>query len=285
MAILRTVPTFLVLLGVVAIAHPGIFKWVDDQGNVNFGDRPPEGATPELVSTESGRPEQTGIKARESPPKAKSEADSGVSEGADLNVPERSNTSPDEDPDCFTPIEDAWAGSVADTREPLSRQALSADELGHLQAILRIFGQSWRGEVTEITCIRPDATEPTRTYRYRTTLSGNWESRRVLAVEANLVGRDNRRILREFFWFLSSKEGLRFRNANKDNTTNLDRPRFDVQTFVIESDLLRFFRRAGGKQRRADVFELRRVDRGFRFREYFYVQGLLSGKRDWELGR
>ena len=103
-------------------------------------------------------------------------------------------------------------------------------------------------------------------------------------VEANLVGSDNRRILREFFWFLSSKDGLRFRKAKKDNTSNLDRPRFDVQTFVVDGDLLRFFRRAGGKQRRADVFELRRVGRGFRFREYFYVQGLLSGKRDWELG-
>jgi hypothetical protein len=279
------VSTFLMLLGVVAIANAGIFKWIDVQGNLHFGDRPPAAAKAELVSTESGGPEQTGREARESAAQAKVQADTGVTDGTDLSVPEQSDTAPDQDPDCFTPIEAAWGGSIADTREPVSRQALTADEFGHLQAILRLFGQRWRSEVTEITCIRPDATEPTKTDSYRATFSGDWDSRQVLTVEADLVGSDNRRVLREFFWFLSSEEGLRFRNARIDSTANLDRPRFDVQTFVVERDLLRFFRRIGSRQRRTEVFELRRIGRGFRFREYFYVQGLLSGKRDWELGR
>jgi len=285
MAILRMLPTFLVLLGVVAIANAGIFEWVDEQGNVHFGDRPPAGAKAELVSTDSGTPEQTGTDAREGAAQATGEAETGVTDGTDLGVPQQSSNSTNQEPECFTPIEEAWGGSIADTREPLSRQELTADEVGQLQAILRRFGQRWHGEVTETTCIRPDAAEPTKTDRYRTTLSGDWDPREVLTVAADLVGRDNRRVFREFFWFLSSKEGLRFRNARTESTTNLDRPRFDVQTFVVERDLLRFFRRIGGRQRRTEVFELRRVGRDFRFREYFYVQGLLSGKRDWELGR
>ena len=97
MAILRIVPTFLAVLGVVAIAHAGIFKWVDDQGNVHFGDRPPEGATAELVSTESDHPEQTGPGARERTPQVKAEADNGVAEGKGLSLPQRSNAGPDED--------------------------------------------------------------------------------------------------------------------------------------------------------------------------------------------
>ena len=284
MAIWRFVLASLLLLGVVAKADAQIYKWVDEQGNVQFGDRPPAGSGAEVISTQGGDAGPTGTQRRESMPPDRMNAATGDTARTELQAPKHSQTSPDESPGCFTPITEAWGGRIADTREPISRRGLTADELGHLQALLGTFGQRWRGEVTEITCIRPEAAEPTKTDRYTTDLSGNWESGGVLKVEATLVGDGNRRVLREFFWFLPGEEGLRFRDAKTDNTTDLDRPRYDVETFVVAGDLLRYFRRVGGKQRRTDVFELRRTGRELDFREYYYVQGVLSGMREWELG-
>jgi len=285
MAIWRCALAFLLLLGGVAKAEAQVYKWVDEQGNVQFGDRPPEGSGAEVISTQGGDAGPPGTQRRESMAPTRVKADTGDAGRTEVQAPKHSQAFPAESPGCFTSLGEAWDGRIADTREPISRKALTVDELAHLQALLGTFGQRWRGEVTDITCIRPDAAEPTKTDRYTADLGGDWESREVLKVEAKLVGDGNRRILREFFWFLPSEEGLRFRDANTDSTTDLDRPRYDVETFAVESDLLRYFRRVGGKQRRTDVYELRRIGRGLGFREYFYVQGALSGIRQWELGR
>ena len=191
----------------------------------------------------------------------------------------------DTEPTCFSPLAEAWGGVIPDTREAVTRRPLSATEHRQLRELLDEFARRRRGTVDETTCIRPDASPPTSFERYRAEVHGFWESDQVLEIDAKTVGEQSGRVLREFFWILLSRDGLRFRTANSDSLFVLDQPGNDVEVIELSAGSLRFFRRQGGAQRRVTVYTLSKTGRGVGLDEYSYVQGILVGKRIWALGR
>jgi hypothetical protein len=291
MVMVRIIFALLFGMSATVAAHAEIFKWVDKQGNVHFGDCPPADCHPQEVTVDPGPSQQTIEEARhraEQPrtdekTERKSAESQPEQEGADSMV--RATTGQAVDPPCFSTLQDAWGGRIADTREAVSRKVLTDREYRQLQELLRSFAGRWRGVVEEMTCIRPEATPPTKTDRYRLGLNADWTSSNILEIEANQVGLDNKSVRREFFWLLASEEGLRFRKAYTDIVSDIDQPRYDVEPLMVSSDVLRIFWRRGGTQRRVGVFELLRQSRSYRIREFYYVQGTLVGKRSWELHR
>ncbi len=189
------------------------------------------------------------------------------------------------DAECFTPLSDSWGGRIADTREQVSRRPMTDAELKQVRNLLRSLEGSWSGTLEDVTCVGRDATPPTRSYRYGFRLNARRQSDQIFETEADLVGEETGVTFRQFFWFLLSRDGLRFRSAKSDISFELDQPGNDVETLTLARDSLMFFWRRGGAVRKTNVFELRKVGRGFSISEFFYAQGTLAGKRVWEISR
>lgn len=291
MSIGRVVAAMLLALSATLPVGAEVFRWVDEQGQVHFGDCPPPDCRPEQVRIDPG-PSDASVRAAEeraerlraaerdlrqqlAAPPAGEVRGSVVAPGAGA----------DAGPACFSTLADAWDGAIADTREAVMRSPLSSTEHRQLRGLLDAFARRRRGEVEETICIRPEATPPTLHETYRADVHGFWKSDDVLQVGTELLGQESGKVSREYFWILSSRDGLRFREATTDTVFVLDQPRNDVAVIALTSGSLTFFRRQGGNQRRVTVHTLRTTPTGVGMEEYLYVQGSLAGKRIWRLGR
>jgi hypothetical protein len=105
----------------------------------------------------------------------------------------------------------------------------------------------------------------------------------VFRIGLDVNGIDNKQGFQQFFWFLLTSDGLRFRTDSSEITFELDQPGNDAEILSAASNVLTFFWRRGGIVRRANVFSLQKAGRGFTISEFFYVQGTLAGKRLWNI--
>lgn len=278
-------------LGVVgtSVGIAEVYKWVDDEGTVHYSDTPREGKH-ETVVVEPGYPEAAASEAPLTAPKKK--AETGEETVTKPHQPGRSEEhavtvdSVSGDIDCFSPLAAAWGGGIADTREAVSRRALSDEEYRRLETLLDGMVGRWWGSVEDLTCRSPKSAPPSRTDYYRVRLDARHRIGHIFKIEGSLVGTGGTRAeLRQYFWLLLSHEGMRFREGRNDIVVELDQPRDDVGLLHLDSSLLTFFWRHDDTIRRVTVLSLQQTDTGFIISEYFYAQGQLSGKRQWLLGR
>lgn len=286
--------TFLIIYSVLfaAVAIGAVYKWVDDEGNVHYGDIPPKDQEKETIEIAPAPPARTIIEEedRATQPKAEeevlregetSEVQQEEVEGAKQPVARYTT-----DIKCFTPVTGAWGGRIADTREGVSRQPFKNDEHKQLIALFDALEGRWSGRIEDITCQSPGAEPPSKTHNYKFHLDAQWQSEQRFWIEAKLEGaRETRAVLRQFFWFLLSKDGLRFRKATTDISFEIDKPGNDVEILEKRNNILTFYWRRGGAVRQTNVFSLNKIGRNFTISEYFYVQGVLVGKRLWKLDK
>ena len=286
--------TFLIICSLLfaAVAIGAVYKWVDEEGNVHYGDTPPKDQEKETIEIAPAPPPKTIIEEqdRDRQPKAEEEV---LREGETDEVPQKEIEGAKQpvaryttDIKCFTPVTEAWGGRIADTREGVTRQPFKNDEHEQLVTLFDALEGRWSGRIEDITCHSPGAEPPSKTHDYKFRLNGRWQTKQRFWIEAELEGEsDTRAVLRQFFWFLLSTDGLRYRTATTDISFELDKPGNDVETLEVGNDIVTFYWRRGGTVRRTNVFSINKIGRSFTISEYFYVQGVLAGKRFWKLGK
>ena len=286
--------TFLIICSLLfaAAAIGTVYKWVDDEGNVHYGDSPPKDQQRETIDIAPAPPPKTIIDEldRAKQPKAEEEVlrdgetDEALEdkiEGAKQPVARYAT-----DIKCFTPLTEAWGGRIADTREGITRQPFKDDEHDQLMTLFVALEGRWSGKIEDITCHSPGAEPPSKTHHYKFHLAARWQSKEIFWIEADLKGvKETRAVLRQFYWFLLSTNGLRFRKDTTDISFDLDKPGNDVEILEIGKNILTFYWRRGGAVRQTNVFSINKIGRSFTISEYFYVQGELAGKRLWKLGK
>lgn len=276
------------LIGIffISTGNAEIYKWVDDKGNVHYGDCPPASCESEEVQI-APTPSDQAIKEAQDRFKHLQEQRKKMQESRkeDAKRTKKPAVSYQTDAKCFTSLEDAWEGKIPDNREKVQRNTLKNAELRRLTKLFQSLEGHWRGNIEDITCVRPDATPPTKTYHYDFSLDAQWESDQLFKIEADLEGTETRAAYRQFYWLFLSQEGLRFRKATTDISFKIDQPGNDVEILKIGNNSIKFFWRRGGPVRRTNVFSLRKAGRSFNISEFFYVQGMLAGKRFWTIER
>jgi hypothetical protein len=280
----------LVLMFGLVVASTGvaeIYRWVDDEGNVHFGDCPPTSCESEEVQLAPTPSHQVREEAQERFRRLQ-EYQKSLRENRN-EVPSRIDkpvASPLPDVECFSPLVAGWDGEIPDAREEIERRPLKKNELQRFEDFFQALKGRWRGKMVDIQCIRPEATPPTKSYRYEVILDAQWEADQLFKIAADLENDEPEGDLRrQFFWMLLSRDGLRFNKSVAELSFELDRPRFDVEILTSGKKALVFFLRRGGPLRRTNVFSLHRTGRGFTISEFFYVQGTLAGKRLWTIER
>lgn len=269
-----------------------IFKWVDDAGNVHFSDTPHEDRQTEEVNVNPTPSEEAVREAQDRADRLKEfERTYGKSKEdvSETEEPRRADKRPSSysiDVDCFTPVGDSWGGRVSDSLEEVVRRKLSQSELRQVKELLSPLKKRWwTGVQVGITCISPQATPSTKIRHYDLRLRARWESDDFFGMDAELVQQEHGQRYKQFYWFFIVPEGLRFRSATSDIFFEIDLPGNDVEVLTISNTELTFFRRMRGRVRKVIVFSLRRSGAGFTLTEFFYTQGILSGKQHWVIGR
>jgi hypothetical protein len=281
--------SLVLLFGLIipSAAFAEVYRWVDNEGNVHFGDCPPTSCESEAVQIAPTPSNQTIERAKERF-KRLQEYQNKLREDRkeEANRIGKPAASPSPDVECFSSLVDAWDGEVPDTREEIKRSPLSKTELRRFNNFFQALKGRWRGHMVDIQCIRPEATPPTKSYHYDFRLDARWEADQLFKIEADMESDEPEGGLRrQYFWILLSRDGLRFRKAVTDLSFELDRTRFDVEVLSSGKNAIVFFLRRGGTLRRTNVFSLHRAGRDFTISEFFYVQGTLAGKRLWTLER
>jgi hypothetical protein len=264
-----------------------VFKWVDEKGNVHFADSPPASSPSEKVDIAPARTHQSAEEARERFERLQEyQQQLRESRKDETRLGAKPVISSPPDVKCFTSLADAWAGKVSDTREAVQRSALSKSELRQMESMFQALEGHWHGEMVDINCLRPEAKPPTESDHYNFRLKAQWEADQLFEIGADLEPQEKEGSLRrQFFWILLSLDGLRFRKSTEDLSFELDKPRYDVEIMKSGKNAITFFVRRGGTQRRMNVFSFHKAGKSFTIREFFFVQGVLAGKRLWSTER
>lgn len=274
-----------------AVAIGAVYKWIDDEGNVHYGDTPPKGQEKESIDIAPTPPPKTitDAQGREKQPKAEKEV---LRDGETEGDPDDGNKGAEQpisrfatDIKCFTPVTKSWGGRISDTREGVTRQPFKNDERDQLMTLFDALEGSWRGRVEDITCRGTDAEPSVKTHHYESDLTARWESKQIYRIEAELGGSATRANIRQFFWFLPGMDGLRFRRTTNDTPFELDIPGNDAEILEVGDNRVTFYWRRGGALRQTNVFSIKIVGRSFTISEFFYMKGVLDGKRLWTLGK
>ena len=271
-----------------------IYKWVDEKGNVHYGDCPP----PECAASEvSVAPAPSAEAVREAQERLERlrKLEGQAREGSEAKTPPSVTirakppaASGQREVECFAPLSSTWGGRIEDTREEVSRKPLTKPELRQLTALFRALDGHWKGTIVKTECVAPDASPTANIYNIEARLEGRWVSQDIFRIEANLLGKETRDVAREFFWFLLSPDGLRARTANTDISAELDTPRYDVAVLESGADRLSLYSRGvthGGSVGTTTVLSMQRAGRGFAISDFLFSQGTCAEKRIWKIRR
>lgn len=266
-------------------ANAEIYRWVDGQGNVHFGDCPPADCGSEAIQTTPG-PSEAAVREAQKRARRIHDYQRHASDGREDRIavtdPVGIGKPPLESPadiPCFAPLTDTWGQLIPDSREGPHRRRLRDAEYRWLQGLLKSLEGRRDGAIQETVCIRPDAEPPSTSVNIDVDWQGRWQSERIFRIRADPQGGT------EFFSILWSREGLRFRKAQTDLSFQLDRPGNDAEIVELTDNSLTFFWRRGGRIPRTNVISISKVGRGISMREFFYTRGALTGKRLWKIGR
>lgn len=268
---------------VVFTVNAEIYKWIDDKGNVHYGECPPESCDSQEIKIVSPPSDQT-IRETQDRIKRIQMYQKKLSEdrAKDRKQIAKPLVSKVIDLECFTSIGDLWEGKIQDTREKFERKSIADSALHKLKNYFSALKGSWKGNMEDTECVQPDATPPQKTYHYDTYLDARWKTEQLFEITAELEGDERDASLQsQFFWFLLSSDGLRFRRAMSEIVPDLDKTKYDVEILTARNDTLTFYFQRGGTLRRVNVFVIQQKERGFTIRELYFVQGTLAGKRFW----
>jgi hypothetical protein len=277
---------FILVLAVASMGTAEIFKWVDSEGKTHYGDCPPTECESEKIKLPPGPSEEAVRQARD---RLEGLLDHSNKAGTDHNKevhpqirdPAKPHAVPNaEDIPCFSRLGAAWGGRIPEDTKEISRTPLSKRDLRRLRMLFRLLEGPSSGTMEEIECLAPEANPPMTTGRFAVRLDGHWKSQETFALEAHLEVIEAPSGGREFFWFLLSPDGLRFRWVPSDKVVLLT-PGDDVEILSVKSDALAFYWQRGGRSPRTNVFSLKRAGRAIVFSEFHYVFGRLALKRIW----
>ncbi len=274
------------VLAVASMGAAEIFKWVDSEGYTHYGDCPSPECETEEIKFRPGPSEEA---VREAQDRLERLLDHNKETGADrskeplpqIRDPAKPHAVPDAaDVPCFSRLGAAWGGRIPEDAKEITRTPLSKRDLRRLRKLFRLLEGPSSGTMEEIECLKPEANPPVTTGRFAVRLDGHWKSQETFALEAHLEVIEAPAGGREFFWFLLSPDGLRFRWVPSDKVVLLT-PGDDVEILSIKPDAFTFYWQRGGRSPRTNVFSLEKAGRGIVFSELHYVFGRLALKRTW----
>jgi len=273
------------------IASAGIYKWVDENGLVHYGECPPSECKSEEIqlapepSQESIRQTKERIRKIRNYEKKTSKDYKKPAQIESTKLTKQPAISSHDNSQCFEKLESSWNGKIKDTREEVVPLILDKSQVSDIRNILNQLKGRSNGAMVETRCLSPKGTPPIKTFHYDFDWEADWKEKNLFLIIQRTTGIENRAKYRRFFRFLLDQGLLRYTSGTSDIVIDINRPQFDVGILNVDSSKLTFYFRGGGHIRRTRVISLRSEKNEFVLSEHYYVQGELSEMRRWSVNR
>jgi len=278
---------------VVGAAVGEVYKWVDEAGHVQFGDRPPPG-------TDARPVEMPRVPTPAEVERAKQRFDDRLEQarqrliqqpapaaGAPASpLPSTAARNPQDMP-CFAPLADFVQSPVGAAFAPVTPTLLSAEQRSALQALMRSAEGHWAGQIEDVTCLgNPPAGEPRTVVLDVDDAAATWSPVDSMLVVDSQVAGEEQESQRLFIKFRVA-DALYFNAVESAGEINLVGN--EVELLSLEDDRISFViknRAPGAGTSRPLRTEVRywTVSGGsLSFVELYFRNALLSGSRRWQL--
>jgi hypothetical protein len=280
------------LLLMPALCFAQVYQWVDEDGNVHFGDQPPADAGAQSVNLPKGPSDQqveaaqqelqNALDARESESAAAIEsAPEPTAQRSGQSIPEFG---------CYTPIEQVLSGPVRAAYEPLFVQELNGAQQSGVRTILASAGGSWRGSSVELVCSGNIDAARSEKLNFSVRSTGTWRSGDSRLILENRARGSRRRVNETRVSFFEVGDVLYFREANGDGQLTTSRTLAlrgnKAEGFFLDDVGFAFMNRSRSfNVVRTELRHLQVKGNRLDYTELYFHQNLLTGSRVWSLSR
>lgn len=290
---------FLLLIG-TAVADT--YKWVDESGEVHYGDSPPAGVNKQIVIIPDG-PSQEDIERQQQQIKDlqdKYEQEQQLEPTIKEPQTTQSRTQFPDEVACFSPLSDLVQGSSAEYYTHISPSILAKKQQATLKALLAKIKTrgTWRGTLFELECWE-ESTErnvfPIGKYKdVEVEMRTDWDKlESLLTLKFEMLYGHNlvyRLAVDDFLYFNDVRQSNI--TVRDDNKVELLSHQQDSVAFLVKRYVpyrhhhhFHFHFYHHGTRLREDIRYIEVSDRNLKLVELYYFGGVLTSSRTWLLSR
>ncbi len=272
-----------------------VYKWVDEAGRVQFGDRPPPGVDARSVEMHKVPTPAEIERAKQRFDNRLEQARRRVLEppAQDAGAPASPAPSPSarnpQDAPCFAPLADFVQSPAGVAFAPITPTVLSAEQRATLQVLMRRAEGRWVGRIEDVTCLgKPQAVAPRIVMLEVDEAAATWSPVDSMLVVDSQVAGEEQESQRLFIKFRVA-DALYFNAVEAAGEINLAGNK--VELLSLDDGRLVFVlkNRAAGagtsRPLRAEVRYWEVSGGSLSFVELYFRNEQLSGARRWVLGR
>lgn len=280
-----------VLISAFALAQ--VYRWVDEEGGIHFGDKPPEEVDAEKLILPEGPSEEEIVQAQEDLRKrleARKIADEATqSRGRNAEAPALEKAEPkagiesirNEEFVCFTPLSAFVEGDSAKHFVPITPTELTGEQQKLLKDLFGGIGRYWRGEITEVVCTGNPSEPDSKSLEFEAKTVVDWSARESkLVVETNSFGKDDMSV-RELTQRYKVGDALYISSGKvlSEGWSNIAVKGNRVEILSLERNTLSFLikRRAKRAHRNAEIRYLELATNQLVFKEIYFANHILTG--------
>ena len=292
------VALLLLLVGALAVADT--YKWIDDSGEVHYGDNPPSGVNTQIVIIPGG-PSQKDIERQQQQIKElidKHEGERLLEPSIKPQQTRQFHPTFPEDATCFSPITDLVHSPSAEYFTPISPSSLAKKEQATLKELLAKIKSrgTWRGVLFEVECwgqsSERNAPPITKYKDIDVAMSTDWDkSESLLTLNFKITNGPNliyRLAVDDFLYFNELRQSnITIRDDNKVELLNhqQDWVSFFIKRYVPNRSHRRFSFNHHGSRLRGEIRYIEVSDKNLKLVELYYYGGMLASSRTWLLSR
>lgn len=286
-------PVLLLIVATTAIAQ--VYRWVDEEGGIHFGDKPPEEVDAEELISPEGPPEEEIVQAQEDLRKrleAGKVADEALeSKRRDTEVPALEKAKPkagiesirNNELVCFTPLLEFVEGESANRFVPITPTELTHKQQMLLKDRFGEIGRYWRGEIIEVVCTGNPSKPDSKLLEFEAKTVVDWRARQSqLVVKTDSSGKDDRSV-EELTQTYKVGDALYFSDAKTESEgwSDIAVKGNKVEILTLERNTLAFLiKRSGPKKRslmRSEIHHLDLTKNQLLFKEIYFAHDVLAG--------
>lgn len=283
-------------MAVAALLLPALvfgqaYQWVDENGTVNYGDKPPEGVEAKPLNLPKGPSDKEVEKAQQ---ELQNTLDARAAQSEQASKTPTASQSNERPPlpefTCYTPILNVLRGPTQEAYVPIEPTAVTADQKRRVREVLSRAKGSWHGSSRELVCSGQIDAPNSEILKFDVRSMGTWREDQSMLVLENRQRGSRRRLDETRVSYIEVGEALYYFDAKGDGNLTVDRTISlrgnKAEGLYLDKTSLAFMsKRRSYHVMRTELRHLEIKGNRMEFTELYFHANLLTGSRIWTLTR
>ncbi|MEH6581306.1 MAG: DUF4124 domain-containing protein [Halioglobus sp.] len=282
----------LALLLIPGLVFAQVYQWVDENGNVNFGDKPPSNANAKSLDLPTGPSQAEVDKAqRELQDTLDTRATSDGAAAAPVSATAvQKDGKPIPEFSCYTPIAEVLRGATKAAYSPVTPSDLTQTQTNGARKVLASAAGRWRGSSIELTCAGSIDAPTNENLHFDVNSVATWRDDQGLLILENRARGSKRRTDETRVSYIEVNEGLYFFEAkgggNQTSSRTIALRGNQAEGLHLDKSSLAFMsKRRSYHVMRTELRHLKVKNNRLEYTELYFHKNILTGARLWTLRR